>query len=444
MIREATSHAAVLVDVALRNLAIATEEVGAPSMGSNAHLATRLEDAACAMLQAARLPHAPTGLRSSAQLIDTGRKLLIEADASSPMAGLARLQQGVTHDQAIGMLNAAIIDAQQGWAQLGVDEQAIHDLGSANPVWNAVESVRLLGGRSSDETADIERHLSSATINAASREPIGDPSFHHGQLFSYELESGHSTASAASRVVVKTAAQQAVQERFGFQVAKLLGIDHLFPVIVLDKWGNARIQALGGTHMEKDVTGEGARAFEAARTAWHIRNNEVITPDQARAAARMERQLLGVFDYIMANADRHRGNVLLDHASGEGAFIDSGLLGSGERGIEHILSPNLYGTFQGVSATQSSSPWARVNLDPPTLEYLKRRVQPEQLITLWNQAAADAREVAVSSSSASRGLDELALRDFTSPNLGVGIGARIDHLVSNGWYELSVADTYPR
>jgi hypothetical protein len=440
VIRDATSHAAALVDAGLRNLAIAAEGITEPSRGKNAHLFPLLESAAASLHEADSLRTSPGVFSSSAQLVEQGLALLTEADSPLVSGGLAKLQQGVTHDSAIGMFNEALAGAQQGWKQLGVDTKTIHELGQRNAVWTAVDATTLLAARPTAATAEIERLMSRSTINQASQQAIGAPSTHHGQLYSYALESAASATVYVDRVVVKSSAQQAVQERFGFQIAKLLGIDHLFPVTILDSAGNARIQALPGTPQLSDLTGEGAKLFERLRTEWHQANQPTLSTDEARAAARMERQLLGVFDYILANADRHKGNVLIDEQGSTGAFIDSGLVGVGERGAGNYLLPALHGLFQGAAATKSSSPRARVNLDLTTTEYLRRRLDPEALRQLWISASREAKDVAAASPAPLSELDQAALGGFTNPELGHGMQARLTHLLSHGWYEVSPAE----
>ncbi|HEY8708090.1 MAG TPA: hypothetical protein VIM34_08835, partial [Burkholderiaceae bacterium] len=128
--------------------------------------------------------------------------------------------------------------------------------------------------------------------------------------------------------VLKEFGEQAPQEILAAHVAEALGISHLMPVIGARSNGSVLMQYAPGQLAAK-VGAVDAASLEAALAKWYT-SGHGMTPGDAAARATLDRELVNVFDYVLANADRHTSNVMVDPKSGIVRLLDHGHVGWGQ------------------------------------------------------------------------------------------------------------------
>lgn len=171
--------------------------------------------------------------------------------------------------------------------------------------------------------------------------------------------------------------QQGPAEVAGSTFAGLIGLDHFVPLAVPQAADGARMLFRPGVELRKlaDVSAEDLVQIRAARLARVAPQLDVATRQRV---AKMEIELLQTIDYLLANSDRHRGNILVDIATGEISFIDQGAIGDGEFWQKFTggspLRPKLNPLIQGADGHTS--------LSTDTIEWLTSRLD-DQVIDEW-------------------------------------------------------------
>ncbi|MCW2962051.1 MAG: hypothetical protein JWM90_2438 [Thermoleophilia bacterium] len=137
--------------------------------------------------------------------------------------------------------------------------------------------------------------------------------------------------AAGQRVdaVIKTVGRQGgAQEVLAYQVGRALHVDHLLARVGRRPNGDAAMEFVPGTTFEESFINDSTTLEHALRDGWALRNpgmdNETI-----RRHARIDRQLVQVFDNVTSNSDRHTGNAMFDAATGRVSLIDHGYIGWG-------------------------------------------------------------------------------------------------------------------
>ena len=185
---------------------------------------------------------------------------------------------------------------------------------------------------------------------------------------------------ADTPAVEKSVAQQAAQERFGWRVAQALGIDHLFAAVAQRADGSVGIEFRPGvTLREAGITT--VEQLQSAIERMHLAAG--ATESQARDRARIDRQLFQVYDYVLANSDRHLGQGMADAISGVVSFVDQGNMGRGAilEGAS-ILRPAL-------REFQAGPHGGTVDIDPDVVDLVRERLTPDRLRTLHTGVFAD-------------------------------------------------------
>lgn len=255
----------------------------------------------------------------------------------------------------------------------GIAARAVEALGDAplrptGALRDALDAGRIIATR---DAGASQRALATGTLQEATKHAVGEGM--NGMLYRYALSTDPATDVQA---VLKTHGQGGAVEHFGAQLARSLGLDDLVPATTLDA-AAARIEFRPG-----GGPGNAARDAAYLDTALTIRHlaspGSGLTPVEAATAGRIERQLLGSLDYLLANPDRNPSNLVVDQArpgaTGAVTAIDFGLSGRGVFGVHGgtTLRPAL-GSYQGPSGA------THVDLDPEVVAHIRRNLTPARI-----------------------------------------------------------------
>jgi hypothetical protein len=190
--------------------------------------------------------------------------------------------------------------------------------------------------------------------------------------------------------VIKSVAQGGAQEVFAYRVARALGIEYLLPTIGRRDDGAAAIEFVDGKGAWESLVEDSNGLEYALRDNWRARFPDMPAGDIARRS-RIDRQLVQVFDYLLANPDRHSNNILINRETGEVKMIDHGLVGVGEP-VERngmVLEPRLRPEFSGTGVgVRGSGVQRTVTLLPEVVDIL-RGVRREEIGTAFTQMLRD-------------------------------------------------------
>jgi len=223
--------------------------------------------------------------------------------------------------------------------------------------------------------------------------------------------------------VRKPPAGQAAQEMVYTSLAGKLGVGHLSAAATRRADGSLSAELVagapfwnGGVHSTGDVDRTLADRYQKLFPA--------LSRTEAGRAARTDRQLLQVLDWLVANNDRHMGNGIVDAQHAVLYMIDHGFSGRGE--TANPLVPELKATYQGWEALRT--------LDPDTIAVLRARLTPLDLTQAHAELLAPAGEI--SDPAALQRLREDRSLDYLSR-----MQQRLDHVQETGTYSwVPIAD----
>jgi hypothetical protein len=176
-------------------------------------------------------------------------------------------------------------------------------------------------------TTDAERGvelLGTGTLSRVSGRSIGNSDAKHGtrQLFRVADVGTNRSMDA----ILKSLPQGGAQEVFGYDVAVAMGIEDLFPRMAWrDDERAAAIEFFDGRTTADYRIATAADLDRAFETMVRTRFPALSEADVVRRA-QVERQLVHVYDALLANGDRHQQNILVNRTSGELRMIDHGLI----------------------------------------------------------------------------------------------------------------------
>ncbi|MBC7462410.1 MAG: hypothetical protein H7287_13710 [Thermoleophilia bacterium] len=264
----------------------------------------------------------------------------------------------------------------------GVAARAVEALGSAplqptGALRDALDAGQIVATR---DVAASQHALLNGTILESTKHAVGEGM--NGMLYRYGIAAEPVTDLQA---VLKSHGQGGAIDHFGPQVGRALGLDDLLPGTTLDAAG-ARIEFRPGGgpgHVARD-----ANYLDTALTIRHLAApGNHLNPLEAATAGRIERQLLGSLDYLLANPDRNPSNLIVDQllpdASGAVTAIDFGLSGRGVLGVHGgtTLRPALDSYQAAAGATH-------VDLDPEVVSLIRRRLTPARIDALHAELVA--------------------------------------------------------
>jgi len=236
--------------------------------------------------------------------------------------------------------------------------------GSTSAVSEALAANRLLRTGPTEQVAALETALRDGAFTSAG-ETIGGTNL-NGALALGTIRHGTSTVP----VVIKPATADAAQEAFASSIARDMGIDYLVPRAVPRADGSVAMERVPGYEFLTSSVYNDRSLETALRRSYQVQHPELPARDMARAA-RIDRQLVQVFDYVLANSDRHQLNGLRDRPSGRISFIDQGNLAHGE--TADPLRPRLNATYQ------PAGPGEAIPVDEDVRTILRERLTPERI-----------------------------------------------------------------
>jgi len=251
-----------------------------------------------------------------------------------------------------------------------------------------------------------ERVLAQGVLHDTGR-TVGGTDNVNGQLNVVRAQLGAEGVDA----ITKSVRAQGVQEYVAPRIGELFGIGHLFPATVLRN--DAAIIAFVPGTTAKGAGVTSVATLDAALGAMYLRMG--ATRLEAGASATRDRQLLGTFDYALANDDRHPANLMV--ARSQVSAVDQGSIGNGE--MPDALVPRLGKWYQGGEVD------GRVRLDAAALEVV-RSIEPQALLRELDGLAAARTGLARTDAL----LDGVASDTYRERVL-----QRLRHVQENGSYE---------
>lgn len=214
----------------------------------------------------------------------------------------------------------------------------------------------------------VEHVLREGVEVAGSRARMGERGF-NGFMDRMSLVDP-SDPSRAFQAIQRPAHAQAIQEAFAWSLARRLGIDYLFPAAVVRPDGTAMVRMVPGVASGSvgivDTVG-----LERIAARWYERNMPHMGAEAIALQARVDRELLTVVDYLMANHDRGNANLLIDVAEGGFRAVDMGWATGGERMLRPTV-PSMMQAFTGGTR-------GVLDLHPETVAVIRANLQPDDL-----------------------------------------------------------------
>ncbi|MCW2920561.1 MAG: hypothetical protein JWL76_435 [Thermoleophilia bacterium] len=206
-------------------------------------------------------------------------------------------------------------------------------------------------------------------------------------------------------------------EQFANDFAERLGIGHLVAPVV-ERDGRVVIAMVPGVQA-REAGVKSADDLEAALRTFYTSRLTGVSADEIASRARIDRQLIQVFDHALAIADRHGRNLLVDADQGAVTLIDHSEMLLGHR-AKQPLAPIMMRRFMG--GTHSFRPNPVVRLDDDVRAMLRQRVPTGTIETMVDDLRRSSG-AAFTKDSAGRLVDGAKVSS---------IGARLDSAVATG------------
>jgi hypothetical protein len=158
-------------------------------------------------------------------------------------------------------------------------------------------------------------------------------------------------------------------EQFANDLAERLGIGHLVAPVV-ERDGRVVIAMVPGVQA-REAGVHSADDLEAALRTFYSSRLAGVSADEIASRARIDRQLIQVFDHALGIADRHGRNLLVDAEQGAVTLIDHSEMLLGHRANQPLV-PFMMRRFMG--GTGSLAPYPVVRLDDDVRAMLRERV----------------------------------------------------------------------
>ncbi len=426
---------ASLLDSALVRLSRAGEQLVHVGYTDDWSVITSVSHAADDMMKsAAEVERSGLGESIAARLRATGNELQYDATLLRELRDDPMLSREIEHRATAGTAEHIDLAHRQAWdawqalLDRGGHESIVESMaGRGTGVWDSVRGARLLRQRNPQEHAavsEILRRGDSVPNSDVAMDFVGA----NGPLHAVELR--HDVANVGPvRGVAKTLDQGGLQELFGSQLGERLGIAHLVPAAGGMHGGTTMIEWVPGT-IAVDAGVNSAAQLEAVLRDGITHDVGALRSSDVAAHARMERQLIGVFDYVLGNSDRGNTNVIIDKAVGGVHLIDHERSGQATLETADRLVPGLTFTFQGSQLDFRENGVRTVLLDPATVEYLRSRITPDDIRQI-HQRVFSPRNLAGLDLEMNPFLQKISSRDALEAMI-----ARLEHVLDSGRYSI--------
>jgi hypothetical protein len=158
-------------------------------------------------------------------------------------------------------------------------------------------------------------------------------------------------------------------EQFANDLAERLGIGHLVAPVV-ERVGRVVIAMVPGVQARQAGV-HSAADLEASLRTFYAQRLTGVSAEEIASRARIDRQLIQVFDHALGIADRHGRNLLVDAEQGAVTLIDHSEMLLGHRAKQPLV-PIMMRRFMG--GTRSFAPNPVVRLDDDVRAMLRERV----------------------------------------------------------------------
>ncbi len=245
-------------------------------------------------------------------------------------------------------------------------------------VRNVLDGAAFPGGTKSDVVRGVETLIRDGQPLPGSIRELGNRGA-SGRLQAMTVSNGMAT----QEVVTKSRELGSLRERKAFNLSRAMRIDHHFPKVALVEDDVARITMVPGEQARSAGIRNAADIEQMInKQIASLPAGKALQEVERKALARMERELLQVFDYLTANTTRHRRNVLADTETGAIFFIDHG--GMGIANGKDPLVPKI------LSYYQLPGRGGRVELDPATIEFLKKNLNEDIIRKILTEGGEEA------------------------------------------------------
>ncbi len=166
--------------------------------------------------------------------------------------------------------------------------------------------------------------LGASPLELVRGRAIGSREAKHGVQRLYTVLDAR--AADPAQAILKALGQGGAQEVFAHDVAVAMGIDDLFPKMAWREAERAAAIELFDGRTAADFRISGGSALDGAFEAMVRARHPMLTDAEVARRAEVDRQLVHVFDAIIANGDRHPQNVMVQRGTDELRMIDHGLI----------------------------------------------------------------------------------------------------------------------
>ena len=149
-------------------------------------------------------------------------------------------------------------------------------------------------------------------------------------------------------------------EQFANDLAERLGIGHLVAPVV-ERDGRVVIAMMPGVQA-REAGVHSADDLEAVLRTFYTSRLTGVSADDIASRARIDRQLVQVFDHALGIADRHGRNLLVDAEQGAVTLIDHSEMLLGHRAKQPFV-PFMMRRFMGGTGSLAPNPVVRIDDD---------------------------------------------------------------------------------
>lgn len=228
----------------------------------------------------------------------------------------------------------------------------------------------------------------------------------------------HDSVGEIGAIGKSAAGNYVLAEQFANDLAERMGIGHLVAPVV-ERDGRVVIAMVDGVQA-REAGLQSANDLEASLRRFYAQHTVGVSPDDIARQARIDRQLVQVFDQALAIADRHGRNLLGNPATGAITLIDHSEMLSGQLDDAHAAAPFMMRRFQAGTGVHSLVQTVRIDDDVRAL--LRERVPSGTVDSMLEELRAKAGD----------GFTPERAGRLVDPEKAAAIGKRLDVAAETG------------